>query len=122
MQAGHGGPFGSGSIAVTSDSEGIVKRAAKFGSFAPATQTDLHAVADLIRFPTLAMARGRTRGMAQSGSASALGAEGRGFESLCPDHPKKGGTVGPVSYIIAALPTTVAEPSTAWQRYDRRYK
>src|SRR5690606_1630846 len=24
--------------------------------------------------------------MAQSGSASALGAEGRGFESLCPDH------------------------------------
>ena len=26
------------------------------------------------------------RGMAQSGSASALGAEGRGFESLCPDH------------------------------------
>jgi hypothetical protein len=28
------------------------------------------------------------RGMAQSGSASALGAEGRGFESLCPDHFK----------------------------------
>ena len=26
------------------------------------------------------------RGIAQSGSASALGAEGRGFESLCPDH------------------------------------
>jgi hypothetical protein len=25
------------------------------------------------------------RGMAQSGSASALGAEGRGFKSLCPD-------------------------------------
>jgi hypothetical protein len=25
------------------------------------------------------------RGIAQSGSASALGAEGRGFESLCPD-------------------------------------
>ena len=25
------------------------------------------------------------RGMAQPGSASALGAEGRGFESLCPD-------------------------------------
>ena len=28
---------------------------------------------------------GLARGMAQSGSASALGAEGRGFESLCPD-------------------------------------
>ena len=27
--------------------------------------------------------------MAQSGSASALGAEGRGFESLCPDHPAR---------------------------------
>jgi hypothetical protein len=26
------------------------------------------------------------RGVAQSGSASALGAEGRGFESLRPDH------------------------------------
>jgi hypothetical protein len=26
------------------------------------------------------------RGIAQPGSASALGAEGRGFESLCPDH------------------------------------
>ena len=26
------------------------------------------------------------RGIAQSGSASALGAEGRGFKSLCPDH------------------------------------
>ncbi len=30
------------------------------------------------------------RGMAQSGSASALGAEGRGFESLCPDHSASG--------------------------------
>ena len=29
---------------------------------------------------------GQGRGMAQSGSASALGAEGRGFKSLCPDH------------------------------------
>ncbi len=27
------------------------------------------------------------RGMAQPGSASALGAEGREFESLCPDQP-----------------------------------
>jgi hypothetical protein len=26
------------------------------------------------------------RGIAQSGSASGLGPEGRGFESLCPDH------------------------------------
>ncbi len=26
------------------------------------------------------------RGIAQPGSASALGAEGRGFKSLCPDH------------------------------------
>jgi hypothetical protein len=33
---------------------------------------------------------GPARGMAQSGSASALGAEGRGFESLCPDHAHKG--------------------------------
>jgi hypothetical protein len=33
--------------------------------------------------------RGPARGMAQSGSASALGAEGRGFESLCPDHIHK---------------------------------
>ena len=30
----------------------------------------------------------RFRGVAQSGSASALGAEGRGFESLRPDHRK----------------------------------
>jgi predicted CopG family antitoxin len=30
-------------------------------------------------------ARWVVRGMAQSGSASALGAEGRGFKSLCPD-------------------------------------
>ena len=29
------------------------------------------------------------RGVAQSGSASALGAEGRGFESLRPDHSSK---------------------------------
>jgi hypothetical protein len=29
---------------------------------------------------------GLIRGMAQSGSASALGAEGRRFESCCPDH------------------------------------
>ena len=28
----------------------------------------------------------QSRGMAQPGSASALGAEGREFESLCPDH------------------------------------
>ena len=31
------------------------------------------------------VAAGNYRGMAQSGSASALGAEGRGFKSLCPD-------------------------------------
>jgi hypothetical protein len=30
--------------------------------------------------------RKQRRGVAQSGSASALGAEGRGFESLRPDH------------------------------------
>ena len=29
------------------------------------------------------------RGIAQSGSASGLGPEGREFESLCPDHFKK---------------------------------
>ncbi len=33
---------------------------------------------------------GSARGMAQSGSASALGAEGRGFESLCPDQFRGG--------------------------------
>ena len=35
-------------------------------------------------------AAGPARGMAQSGSASALGAEGRGFESLCPDQFRGG--------------------------------
>ena len=45
------------------------------------------------------------RGIAQSGSASALGAEGRGFESLCPDHPvrlginRKFSMVKPFPYI-----------------------
>ena len=34
--------------------------------------------------------RGLSRGMAQSGSASALGAEGRGFKSLCPDQYWRG--------------------------------
>ena len=32
----------------------------------------------------------KSRGVAQSGSASALGAEGRGFESLRPDQQNKG--------------------------------
>ena len=32
--------------------------------------------------------KGSRRGVAQPGSASALGAEGRGFESLRPDHRK----------------------------------
>jgi hypothetical protein len=49
---------------------------------------------------------GPARGMAQSGSASALGAEGRGFESLCPDQNLRGlrahGKVPPNSYIIRA--------------------
>ena len=36
----------------------------------------------------------RCRGIAQSGSASALGAEGRGFESLCPDHYEDPGLTG----------------------------
>jgi hypothetical protein len=45
---------------------------------------------------------GPARGMAQSGSASALGAEGRGFESLCPDHiQKRAGNLETSSYIIA---------------------
>ena len=35
---------------------------------------------------------GAKRGMAQSGSASALGAEGRGFESLCPDQGARSST------------------------------
>ena len=33
--------------------------------------------------------------MAQSGSASALGAEGRGFKSLCPDQSNQGPLPGP---------------------------
>ena len=40
---------------------------------------------------------GSARGMAQSGSASALGAEGRGFESLCPDQ-FRGGVVPDTSF------------------------
>ena len=34
------------------------------------------------------------RGMAQSGSASALGAEGRRFKSCCPDHENNPGARG----------------------------
>src|SRR6185503_14117345 len=44
----------------------------------------------------------RRRGMAQSGSASALGAEGRGFKSLCPDHPSRS---GPADAACRSLPT-----------------
>src|SRR5450755_3791608 len=74
----------------------------------------LHAVADLIRLPPPRDRGGPARGMAQSGSASALGAEGRGFESLCPDHILKvltgtwvtvnafNGNVFAKSYIIRA--------------------
>ena len=62
----------------------------KILEFDAPTQTDLNAAADLIRFPPLADRRGSARGMAQSGSASALGAEGRGFESLCPDQFRGG--------------------------------
>ena len=35
--------------------------------------------------------------MAQSGSASALGAEGRGFKSLCPDQPGNRKQMAPAS-------------------------
>src|SRR5271155_5468252 len=49
----------------------------------------LRAAADLLPFAPLRDSGGHGRGMAQSGSASALGAEGRGFESLCPDHIQK---------------------------------
>jgi hypothetical protein len=77
------------SIPVTSDSKRSVKKNRKtqlFGSDRPKQGfRHLHAAADLIRFPPLADRKGPARGMAQSGSASALGAEGRGFESLCPD-------------------------------------
>ena len=40
----------------------------------------------------------KSRGVAQSGSASALGAEGRGFESLRPDHSKGVKSKTPVSW------------------------
>jgi hypothetical protein len=42
-------------------------------------------MAELVRSRPHRDGGGQARGMAQSGSASALGAEGRGFESLCPD-------------------------------------
>ena len=42
------------------------------------------------------------RGLAQSGSASALGAEGRGFESLCPDHCSVIGAILGVLYAPVA--------------------
>ncbi len=38
-------------------------------------------------FAALARHGSPDRGIAQPGSASGLGPEGRGFESLCPDHP-----------------------------------
>jgi hypothetical protein len=46
---------------------------------------ELHVMAELVRSRPHRDGGGQARGMAQSGSASALGAEGRGFESLCPD-------------------------------------
>ena len=69
--------------------------------------------------------------MAQSGSASALGAEGRGFESLCPDHmhlvlsgdlgrpllPAHNGNIPTKSYIIRAhFRLRFADPSTGLKR------
>ena len=48
---------------------------------------ELHVMAELVRSRPHRDGGGQARGMAQSGSASALGAEGRGFESLCPDQP-----------------------------------
>ena len=78
-------PFASCSIAATSYLEKIFKKNRKMHLFCTRVQTDLHALADLIRFPPPRDHEGAARGMAQSGSASALGAEGRGFESLCPD-------------------------------------
>ena len=47
--------------------------------------------------------------MAQSGSASALGAEGRGFESLCPDHSES--IMAPVAQRIEHRPFEAREPS-----------
>jgi hypothetical protein len=49
------------------------------------------------------------RGVAQSGSASALGAEGRGFKSLRPDHLRSFGSpfrLPPISPATAAFRTT----------------
>ncbi len=46
------------------------------------------------------------RGMAQSGSASALGAEGRRFESVCPDQDSGSGR-------IVVLTAPVAQPDRA---------
>jgi hypothetical protein len=48
------------------------------------------------------------RGVAQSGSASALGAEGRGFESLRPDHSK--------AHLFQAI-ESIAGSASAFYRY-----
>ncbi len=52
----------------------------------------LHAPAELVGLRPDRDGGGPARGMAQSGSASALGAEGRGFESLCPDQSARSST------------------------------
>ena len=44
-------------------------------------------------FAALARNGSLARGIAQSGSASGLGPEGRGFESLCPDQSRSGRVV-----------------------------
>ena len=67
---------------------------------------------------------GESRGVAQSGSASALGAEGRGFESLRPDHSnqKSAGNYGEVGAIALSVRFTLSEPLTAMKSiYDRGY-
>jgi hypothetical protein len=50
----------------------------------PIIKKELHAYIITVKIPLL------RRGIAQSGSASGLGPEGREFESLCPDHSDRG--------------------------------
>src|SRR3546814_16990186 len=61
-------------------------------------------------FPYTTLFRSRHRGIAQSGSAPALGAGCRGFESLYPDHPPTT-LSGPLSCAFAPVAQTDREPA-----------
>lgn len=67
------------------------------------------------------------RGVAQSGSASASGAEGRGFKSLRPDHSKGGGSMKKHGFtliellvVIVILAILVSALTSAIHRFKTR--